>query len=313
MNFRTLDLNLLRVFDTVMAERNLTRAADRLAMTQPAVSNALRRLKDAVGEPLFTRAAFGVVPTVRAEALWPEVRAALAQLRDVFEPTAYDPRLQPRTFSLAMADAAAALLLPPLVRALEADDALADLHVQPLNSRDPTPMLDRGETDLAIGHFPELVTRQVGQGANAPLRLHQLAASEYVCVMRRGHPLEHAELTLDAYCAASHLLVSFSGRAHGLVDEALVGLGRRRRVALAVNQFYTAGRVVARTDLLTALPRAFLPVTGAAEALVSREMPIALAPLQLQMVWHRRHDVEPAHRWLQERVKAAAALGEGLD
>ncbi|MEN9485180.1 MAG: hypothetical protein RJB37_3060, partial [Pseudomonadota bacterium] len=112
MNFRTLDLNLLRVFDTVMAERNLTRAADRLAMTQPAVSNALRRLKDAVGETLFTRAAFGVVPTARADALWPEVRTALAQLRHVFEPTDYDPVHQPRTFALAMADAASALLLP---------------------------------------------------------------------------------------------------------------------------------------------------------------------------------------------------------
>ena len=102
MNFRTLDLNLLRVFDTVMAERNLTRAADRLAMTQPAVSNALRRLKEAVGETLFTRAAFGVVPTARADALWPEVRTALAQLRHVFEPTDYDPVHQPRTFALAM-------------------------------------------------------------------------------------------------------------------------------------------------------------------------------------------------------------------
>lgn len=307
MNFRTLDLNLLRVFDTVMAERNLTRAADRLAMTQPAVSNALRRLREAVGEALFTRAAFGVVPTARADALWPEVRAALAQLRDVFEPTAYDPARQPRTFALAMADAASALLLPPLVLAMQNHHALADLRVLPLTTRDPTPLLDRGEADLAIGHFPELITRQVTLGANAPLRHQRLDESEHVCVMRRGHPLESAELTLEAYCAAEHLLVSFSGRAQGQVDEALSGMGLQRRVVLAVNQFFTAGRVVAQTDLLTVMPRAYLAVTGAADALVCRPLPINLAPLQLRMVWHRRHDIDPAHRWLHQQVIEASA------
>lgn len=305
MNFRTLDLNLLRVFDTVMAERNLTRAADRLAMTQPAVSNALRRLKDAVGETLFTRAAFGVVPTARADALWPEVRTALAQLRHVFEPTDYDPVHQPRTFALAMADAASALLLPPLVQRLQQQRALADLRVLPLTTRDPTPLLDRGEADLAIGHFPELISRQVTLGANAPLRHQRLDESEHVCVMRRGHPLEEVELTLEDYCAAEHLLVSFSGRAHGQVDEALAGLGRQRRVVLAVNQYFTAGRVVARTDLLTVMPRAFLAVTGAAEDLVCRPLPVKLPPLQLQMVWHRRHDMDPAQRWLHQQLVGA--------
>jgi DNA-binding transcriptional LysR family regulator len=306
MNFRTLDLNLLRVFDTVMAERNLTRAADRLAMTQPAVSNALRRLKEAVGEALFTRAAFGVVPTARAEALWPEVRTALAQLRDVFEPTAYDPTRQPRTFALAMADAASALLLPPLLQALQQARALADLRVLPLTTRDPTPLLDRGEADLAVGHFPELVTRQVTLADTAPLRHQRLDESEHVCVMRRDHPLAAGELTLDGYCAAEHLLVSFSGRPQGQVDEALAGLGRQRRVVLAVNQFFTAGRVVAQTDLLTVMPRAYLAVTGAVEALVCRPLPITLAPLQLRMVWHRRHDIDPAHRWLHDQVIAAS-------
>ena len=188
MNFRTLDLNLLRVFDSVMAERNLTRAAEQLAMTQPAVSNALRRLKDAVGETLFTRAAFGVKPTAHADALWPEVRAALTQLREALDPRDYDPRTQPHTFHLAMADATSSRLLPALMRRLEADGALADLRVLPLGTRDPSKLLDQGEADIAIGHFPELVSRLSVQGAHAPLRHQTLYESEYICVMRQGHP-----------------------------------------------------------------------------------------------------------------------------
>lgn len=312
MNFRTLDLNLLRVFDVVMAERNMTRAADQLAMTQPAVSNALRRLRETVGETLFVRGAAGVTPTARAEALWPEVRAALQQLRGAFEPSVYDPRSQPHTFHLAMADATAAQLLPPLLARLQADQALADLRVLPLLTRDPTPQLERGDTELAIGHFPELVSRLVTQGAHAPLHQQRLYQSEFTCVMRRGHPLAEAPLTLDAYCAAHHLLVSFSGRAQGLVDEALAGLQRSRRVVLAVNQFFTAGRVVVCTDLLTVLPRAFLPLTGVADQLVCRPLPLTLPALQIHQIWHRRQDVQPAQRWLKGLIAEVAAQA-GLD
>ncbi|ACB36201.1 transcriptional regulator, LysR family [Leptothrix cholodnii SP-6] len=305
MNFRTLDLNLLRVFDTVMAERNLTRAAEQLAMTQPAVSNALRRLRESVGEALFTRSAFGVRPTARAEALWPTVQSALTQLRDSLDPSIYEPRSQPHTFALAMADATAALILPRLLGQLQAEHALASLRVQPLATRDPSPLLEQGEADLAIGHFPEVAARMSGLGAQAPLLHQSLYQTEYVCVMRRGHPLAEGELSLDAYCAADHLLVSFSGRGQGLIDEALASVQRRRRLVLTVNQFFTAGRVVAQTDLLTVLPDAFLSVTGAQQELVSRALPLPLAALNVHMLWHRRHDRHPAQRWLREQITQA--------
>ena len=157
------------------------------------------------------------------------------------------------------------------------------------------------------------MSRQVTLGANAPLRHQRLDESEHVCVMRRGHPLEAVELTMEDYCAAEHLLVSFSGRAHGQVDEALAGLGLQRRVVLAVNQYFTAGRVVARTDLLTVMPRAFLAVTGAAQDLVCRPLPVKLPPLQLQMVWHRRHDIDPAQRWLHVQVADTSPAKQGVD
>ena len=306
MNFRTLDLNLLRVFDAVMAERNLTRAAQRLAITQPAVSNALKRFRVAVGEELLTRAAFGVKPTPRAEALWPEVRAALGRLQEALDPGAYDPQRDAVTFRLAMADATAAMLMPGVVAQIEQERALANLRVLPLATRDPRPLLERGEVDVALGYFPEAVAELTRQGGLASMRHERLYDTEYVCVMRRGHPLADAELTLDAYCAAHHLLVSFSGRAHGLVDQALSAINRTRRIVLTVNQFFTAGRVVAHSDLLTVLPAYFVEATGYKEQLVERAMPFDLAGVHVEMLWHLRHDRVSAHQWLRARLIEAA-------
>lgn len=304
MNFRTLDLNLLRIFDALMAEGSLTRSATVLSMTQPAVSHALKRLHDAVGEPLFVRTARGMRPSPRAEALWPQVRAALGSLQQALAPADFDPGNDPVNFRLAMVDATAVLLMPGLVRAIEAHRALANLRVLPLTTRDPRPLIERSEADLAIGNFPEAIAAIASQGDDATLRHLRLYDTRYVCVMRAGHPLARGELTLDAFCAAHHLLVSFSGRPHGFVDQALAALGRRRRIVLTVNQFFTAGQVVIGSDLLTVLPQSFLAATGYQRELVVRELPFEIASVQVEMIWHLRQDAEPAHRWLRELIVA---------
>ena len=315
MNFRTLDLNLLRVFDAVMAEGSLTRAAQVLAMTQPAVSHAIKRLHDAVGESLFDRSAHGMKPTARAMALWPQVRGALTGLQQALAPALFEPQRDSANFRLAMADATAALLLPPLVSAFERQRALANLRVLPLATRDPRALLEHGDCDLALGYFPEAIAHIDAQGADATLHHRRLSQTRYVCVMRRGHPLAgDAELDLDAYCAAHHLLVSFSGRPHGFVDQALAGLGRQRRIVLTVNQFFTAGRVVTRSDLLTVLPLSFVAATGFQTELVTRELPFELGRVHVEMLWHLRRDADPAHRWLRGLIDeiegdGAAELG----
>jgi DNA-binding transcriptional LysR family regulator len=311
LNFRTLDLNLLRVFDVVMAERNLTRAAERLSLTQPAVSNALKRLKEAVGEELITRAAGGVKPTPRAEALWPEVRTALGHLRAALSPGEFNPQADATSFRIAMADATAALFMPPLVSQIEHNEALVDVRVLPLTTRDPAGMLERGDADLAVGYFPDTVSSITGQGSDSPLRHARLHESAYVCVMREGHPLADAELTLDAYCAAHHLLVSFSGRPHGLVDQALTSLNRKRRIVLTVNQYFTAGRVVAHSDLLAVMPAYFVGATGYREKVVTRPLPFHLDDLHVGMVWHMRNDRSSSHQWLRARLLEAAAAKSG--
>jgi DNA-binding transcriptional LysR family regulator len=305
VNFQTFDLNLLRVFDAVMAEGSLTRAADRLSITQPAVSNALKRLKESVGEDLLTRTAHGVKPTPFAERIWPEVRTALGRLREAFDPPPFNPQRDATNFRLAMADATAVTLLPALITHIEQTRALVNLRVVPLGTRDPRGLLERDDADVAVGYFPEAVAALVADSSAFPtmhhLRLHD---SEYVCVMRRGHPLADTELTLDAYCAAHHLLVTFSGRAHGFVDEALASLGRSRRIMLTVNQFFTAGRVVSQSDLLTVLPASFVGATGYKHHLVERPLPLRLEPIHVEMLWHLRHDQNSAHQWLRNQLMA---------
>ena len=305
-NFRTLDLNLLRVFDAVMAEGSLTRAAATLAMTQPAVSHALSRLRAAVGEQLFQRVSRGVRPTPRAEALWPQVRTALAGLRQALAPGDFDPRRDAVQLRIAMADATAAMLAPALVRGIESEAAAVNLRVLPLATRDPRRLLEDGAADLAVGYFPEVVREVLMLGDESPLRHARLYDTRYVCVMRKGHPLAGRTLTLDDFCAAHHLLVSFSGRPHGYVDLALAGLGRQRRIVLTVNQFFTAGRVVTQSDLLTVLPEHFLAATGYRDELVMCELPMVLAPVHVSMLWHLRSDGDPAHAWLRAQVQAAA-------
>jgi DNA-binding transcriptional LysR family regulator len=302
VNFRTLDLNLLRVFDVVMAERNLTRAAGRLSITQPAVSNALRRLKISIGEDLLTRTSSGVTPTPRAEALWPEIRTALGNLRAALAPGEFNPQADATSFRIAMADAAATTFIPHLVARIEQSRALANLRLLPLTTRDPSRLLERGEADLAVGHFPEAVAALSVEGADATLRHHRLQESGYVCVMRQGHPLAKGELTLDAYCAAHHLLVSFTGRAVGRADQALGALNRERRIVLTVNQYFTAGRVVANSNLLTVLPVAFVAAAGFREKVIVRPLPFELETLHVTMLWHMRHDHVSSHEWLRAQL-----------
>jgi len=308
-NFRTLDLNLLRVFDEVMAERNLTRAARNLAITQPAVSNALNRLRDALGDKLVVRSGYGIQPTPRALTLWPAIGDALRQMEASLSPGDFVASEANTTFVLAMADSTAAELMPGLVEILERDAPGVTLRVLPLTTRDPRPLLDEGHMDLAVGFFPAVLadlTAQAQAGGLAPFDHQRLFEGEYVCVMRAGHPLARGPLTLKRYCDAHHLLVSFSGRPYGFVDEALAALGRQRRIVLTVNQFFTAGRVVATSDLLTVLPRHFVNIMGMAHEFVLRELPLDVPPVLVDSLWHRRQGQRSDHAWLRLAVAAAA-------
>ncbi len=309
MSFLTLDLNLLRVFDAVMTEQNLTRAANRLTMTQPGVSNAVKRLRDALGDELLIRAAHDVKPTARAESLWLAVRQALAVLEEAVAPRIFELAKAHATFRMAMVDATAGLMLPPLVRLIENEAPGIDIRMVLLATREPRPQLLRGDIDLAIGFFPGVVAQLQG-AAETPIRHERLCAGQYVCVMRKKHPLVEEELTVDKYCEANHLLVSFSGRARGLVDDALLSFGRRRRILLTVNQFFTAGKVVAACGLLMVLARRVIEATGMTVRLVARELPFAMPEVHIDMLWHERDARSPGHRWLREQLRDSDVLNK---
>jgi len=243
------------------------------------------------------------------------VRSALEQLRSVVQPGAFDAARSRDAFVLAMADATATLVMPALVRRLEAAAPGVSIRVRPLTTRDPRPLLAGGELDAAIGYFPAPIAAigtEAMQGGTAGAFEHRrLYDSEYACVMRAGHPLADGGLDLDRYCGARHLLVSFSGRPFGFVDEALASLGRRRRVVLTVNQFFTAGQVVSATDLLTVLPRRFVASTGIASRLVLRPLPLEMSPIHVDLLWHHRHTARPAHAWLRATIAGAVRDASG--
>jgi len=298
VHLRTLDLNLLKVFDVVMAERSLTRAAEILALTQPAVSNALRRLREALDDELLVRKG-------HRQELWPAVRDTLQRLQAALAPAPFEPATATTTFVLTMADATAAELMPALVERLAALAPDVSLRVVPLTTRDPRRLLDEGHADLAVGNFPAVITDLTARAQSGEVVAYQhqrLFQSDYVCVMRRGHALARGPFTLDRYCAARHMLVSFSGRAYGFIDEALAAMGRTRRVVLTVNQFFTAGKVVTRSDLLTVLPRHFVKVTGFADQFVLRELPFPSPAIQVDALWHQRENGSSAHAWLRAQV-----------
>jgi DNA-binding transcriptional LysR family regulator len=310
-NFRTLDLNLLRVFDEVMAERSLTKAAHNLALTQPAVSNAMRRLRETLGDDLVRRNGQGLEPTPRANALWPAVREALRQLQETLTPNPFDAATSTATFVLAMADATASELIPGLLNIVERDAPGVSLRVVPLSTRDPRRLLDAESADLAVGHFPAVLadlTANEQSGGAVSFNHQRLYDGEYVCVMRKNHPLAKKTLTLDRFCDARHMLVSFSGRPFGFVDEALASLQRKRRIVITVNQFFTAGRVVSQSDLLTVLPRHFVRVADVNQALIVKDLPFDMPVVHVDALWHKRLQQSSAHQWLRAAIAVSAKL-----
>ena len=239
------------------------------------------------------------------------MREALRSLQAALAPSVFDPAHANTTFVLAMADATAATLIPHLVQTLEHEAPGVSLRVLPLTTRDPRRMLDEDLADLAVGYFPAVLTDLTAReqaGEAVPFSHLRLYNGEYVCVMRRNHPLSSRQITLDDYCAARHMLVSFSGRPWGFIDEALASLDRQRRVVLTVNQFFTAGRVVAKSDLLAVLPRHFVPETGMADQLALCDLPFEVPHVHIEALWHRRQHYSGAHLWLRQVLARAASL-----
>lgn len=290
MNYEQFDLNLLAVFDAVMTELNVTRAAERLHMTQPAASNALKRLRHLLNDELFIKIPTGVSPTPKAIEIWHPIRDALAHIYQTLQPAKFDPTTANVTFTIAMNDLTANLILPKLIAVMEKAAPNINVRAVPSTHINAPMLLEQAEIDLAIGVFAKPKSR---------LRSHTLFISPFTCVMRRDHPLANQQMTLEDYIQAKHLLVTLTGESTGLLEPMLQERGLKRRIALTVNHFGIAPQLVACSDLIAVLPTRIVERSEFYSQLYLTSLPIEIAPSTVKIMWHERNHLNSAQEWLR--------------
>ena len=294
-----LDLNLLVVFDAVMQERNVTRAGQRLGLSQPAMSHALVRLRHMLKDELFVRSPKGMLPTPRAEEIAMPVRQALDNLQHSLEPAGFDPSEAQRTFRIAADGYAAIVLVPPAAIRLAKAAPKVTLAFRPSGTLDIPDLLDRGQLDLAIGSFEHKGER---------FSRRQLLQDTFVAVLRSGHPAiaTARELTIEEFAALPHLEVSSPlPQATNFIDDALSRRNLDRRVTLRA-PFLSAVRILAASDLISVLPHRVARELISYRPLVIRPLPGSSPTIETAMIWPRWLDDHPAHRWLRRHVELTA-------
>lgn len=287
MRLDKIDLNLFVVFDAIYRERSVTKAAVQLNLTQPAISNALGRLRQTFDDPLFVRSPDGMAPTPVADNIVGDIRDALTLLgKSVGSNARFNPVTSEKVFHLGMNDLAESLLLPRLhetIKTLAPKVAITSYYVARETS---TEELKAGLIDLLI-EAPFINTRELSQ--------QPLTALPYVVAMRKNHPLANAALTVEEYLKAEHLHVSSRRKGSGQMDIALHKLGYRRRVLMRVQNYLVAARITAETDLLWTVPEVLVDTLP----LHVTPLPFAVDALEWSLFWHRHADNDPASQWLR--------------
>jgi DNA-binding transcriptional LysR family regulator len=295
VNLASIDLKLLVVFDAVMVERSVSRAAHRLGMSQPAMSNALNRLRLMLKDQLFLRSAEGMRPTQRALELAPPITEALRQIETALEPARFAPADANWVFKLALSDHASVVILPRLLTLL--DRAAPDIRLRIQPKRNPTiqDKLDAADVDLAVGIIP-----------NLPRRFAQstLFEDRYVCMMRRQHPSAGKPITREAFAAAQHLAVRPSLDIISPIDQRLKQHGVSRKVVLNVTQYLAVPNVLRQFDLVACLFETVAKQFDGREFYFS-PMPFALEPMNVVLAWSRARTHHAANTWMRQKLVEA--------
>lgn len=296
----------LESFDMLMRERSVSRAAQRMDMSQSSMSEVLARLRDRFADPLLVRTRDGMVPTQRAQDLWPQVRTGIEQLQSILEKVSeFEPAAASERFRITATDYAQTLLAPALVARLRAVAPRCTAEFVTVNLRAVEESLEVGDIDMAIAYYPE---------PPASLRRRPLFADRYVCIVRHDHPALLRELTAEDFAALPHVTVSPSGLSYfaGVVDSALEALALERQVVVRCPHFMIGCWLVAQSDMALALPsraaRAvtqFLPVR-------SFEIPLPLRPVDVSLYWHDRSHHTRSHQWLRSNVIEILAAEGGF-
>jgi len=301
-NLAAFDLNLLKVFDAMLREGSTVRAGERLGLSQPAVSAALKRLRHAIGDPLFVRHGQRLVPTSRAQALEPALRRAIEAIEGVLsEPAAFDPARAAFDFRISGTDFFASLLMPSLVLRLCAAAPGVRVQLVDLVPDNHIDALVRFDVDLALiplADFPGWIAHEA------------LFREHFTVIARKGHPAlsgvaPGGALPLDVFCRLGHVLCSPEGRFHGLCDVTLARIGRSRRVVATVPVFEGVISIVKGSDLIALVPQALARARAEAGGFTLYRPPMPVEPPLLCMAWQRRRSDDATHCWMRAQVRAA--------
>ena len=298
MNFRTFDLNLLKVLDALLREGSTVGAARRLGLSQSAVSSALNRLRQSIGDELLVRRGGRLEPTDFALGLAGPLRKTLGELESLLEADAFEPATSDACIRISGPDYYSDMILPRLAEIVETEAPNMRLQMFDLVPEDHFATLDRYEVDIILmpeGPLPDWAMSR------------RIFNSAFGLLVRRGHPMLEEEdgkptLSLDAFCKLGHILYSPSGELRSFTDDALDQLGRNRRVAMTLPKFSAIAHTVSRTNLIGTMPRTLAEELAEGLDLVVLSPPVDIGPHPMLMVWSKRSHENPAHKWVRERI-----------
>jgi DNA-binding transcriptional LysR family regulator len=302
------DLNLIVAFDALARERSVTRAAHRVGVTQSAMSHALRRLRDLLGDPLLVRGRSGMALTPRAESLVVPLRSGLMTLgRALAQPSVFEPATARRAFCLATPDLFDVLAIPLLLERIRRDAPGVDIAIVPLDEPRLADRLETGEVDAAIA--PQIEDLPSEPASVSGLVRRRLFRDRFICFIRADHPAVRRKrrLSLASYAALSHALVSPRGEGPGLVDRILEQQGLTRRVALRLPHFYSALAIVAKSDLILTAPAGLALLVPGGLKVLALPPPLRLPQHSVNLLWHERFTKDPGHGWLRSLIVDVAA------
>jgi len=291
------DLNLLPIAIALYDELSVSRAARHLGMSQPAVSKALRRLRDTFDDPLFVRGPSGIVPTPRAHAIVRAARPHLEHLReDLLKGERFDPSASTRPITLAMSDIAEMAFFPSILEHLRAHAPKCPISPVSVGDAQLADGLEKGDIDVAAGYFPSLALKN--------FRQRRLSKHGFACLMRAGHPLWKSRLTVSAYLAAEHIVIRRQGRSQELLERFIERRKMRRKVAMYTSNVLSVPFIVMDTHLIATLPYAVVTRFASLTSQVAAALPPFDLTYDLKLHWHRRFDNEPRSIWLREQLAA---------
>ena len=292
MQLRDIDLNLLVVFNQLLIDKRVSIVAETLGLTQPGVSNALKRLRTLLEDELFVRTSHGMEPTPRALELAEPVAYALGALHGALTQRAtFDPAASTRTFTLAVTDIGEIYFLPPLMEVVARTAPNIRISTVRNTAVSLKEDLEAGRVDLAVGLIP---------GLQAGFFQRRLFKQRYVCMFRRGHPAADQPMTLDLFQSLEHVVVVSAGTGHSEIDTMLDRAGIRRRVRVVVPHFIAVGHILHSTDLIASVPERFAMRCVEPFDLVYVPHPATLPEIAIKLFWHAKYHRDPANRWLRQ-------------